>query len=215
MIALARITLLAGCLVCTLLPANSLTAQTKAKEAGKNRSTTRSAPKSLPGVTPEREAAALMFVKRHHPQLAELLIHLEEQDKRQYQRAVRDLFRTSERLAQLQEREAERYELELRVWKIRSRIQLYSAQLAMHDDPEVRQRLKTAFREQGEVQRDLLQRERTRVAERLKRIDEQLEELKSRQKEDLEKKIDARVERKAKGARIRRDPKAPTERMFP
>lgn len=208
MLLMARITLLAaGCLVFILVPAASVTAQTKAKEAGKSRSTARSTPKSLPGVTPEREAAALMFVKRHHPQLAELLIYLEEQDKRQYQRAVRDLFRTSERLAQLQERDAEQYELELRVWKIRSRIQLFSAQLAMQDDPEVRQKLKNALREQGEVQRDLLEREHRRLAERMKRIDEQLAELRSRQKEDLDKKIDTLVERKAKGARIRRDPK--------
>lgn len=208
MIEVARFTLLAaGCLVFTFLPAVSLTAQTKAKEAGKTRSTARSSPKSLPGVTPEREAAALMFVKRHHPQLAELLIHLEEQDKRQYQRAVRDLFRTSERLAQLQERDVERYEIELRVWKIRSRIQLFSAQLAMQDDPEVRQKLKNAFREQGEVQRDLLQREHRRVAERMKRIEEELEKLRLQQKEDLDKRIDALVERKAKGARVRRDSK--------
>ena len=187
--------------ICLATP--SLMAQSKAKTAGTGRARPSTA---LPVVTPEREAAALTFVRRHHPPLAELLIHLEEQDKRQYQRAIRDLFRTSERLAQLQERDADRYQFELRVWKIQSRIQLYSAQLAMQEDPAIRQRLKEALREQDEVQRQLLQRERQRLSERLKRIDEQLNAMKTRSG-DLDSRIDTLVERNSKGARARRDRK--------
>src|SRR5687767_13810045 len=59
--------------------------------------------KALPGITPEREAAVMTFVKHHHAELAELLIHLKENAPKEYERAVRDLFRTSERLAQVQE----------------------------------------------------------------------------------------------------------------
>jgi hypothetical protein len=196
--------LIGGVMFCSCLQTSALVAQTKAKPAGQGRTNVRKPSTPAPVVTPEREAAALTFVRRHHPRLAELLIHLEEQDKRQYQRAVRDLFRTSERLAQLQERDPSRYSLELRVWKIRSRIQLYSAQLAMQDDPQIRQQLKNALLEQGELQREVLENERQRIAERLKKIDQQLHDLKSNNK-DLQKIMDALIERKANGARVRRD----------
>src|SRR6185436_5664149 len=56
-------------------------------------------PKNQVTITPEREAAAVTFVKLHHPDLAELLGHLKQSNPREYQRAIRDLFRTSENLA--------------------------------------------------------------------------------------------------------------------
>ncbi len=196
-------TVLAGCLLAMLSVVPDTAAQHRDAAAVKGRpSAARNSGRQLPVVTPEREAAAMTFVTRHHPRLAELLIYLQEQDPRQYQRAVRDLFRISERLAQLQERDSARYEMELRAWKVRSRIELLAAQLAMQDDPAVRQQLRDALRQQMAVQQDLLQRERKRAADRVQRIDDQLEELKSRQQGNLDKRIDALVERKTKGGRV-------------
>jgi hypothetical protein len=54
------------------------------------------------GVTPERQAAVMTFVQRNHPELADLLAHLKARQPAEYEGAVRELFRTTERLAQIQ-----------------------------------------------------------------------------------------------------------------
>ena len=87
--------------------------------------------KNKPGgwVTPEREAAVMTFVKQHHAELAELLVQLKASNSKEYEQAIRELFRTSERLAQIQERDMPQYELELKHWQVQSRVQLLSARV--------------------------------------------------------------------------------------
>ena len=70
-------------------------------------------PPEMAVVTPERESAALLFAERHHPELRGLLDRLKVNNPDQYEDAIADLFRTSERLAGLQARTPERYDLEL------------------------------------------------------------------------------------------------------
>src|SRR5438132_8650434 len=67
----------------------------------------------LPTFTPEREAAALTFVRQHHSELADLLSELKTSNEAEYQRAIAELFRKSEQLADTQARDPRRYELEL------------------------------------------------------------------------------------------------------
>src|SRR5437764_6334298 len=54
-------------------------------------------------VTPESEAAVLNFVQRNHAELADLLAALKNNDPEQYQRAIRDIYRTTGRLALIEE----------------------------------------------------------------------------------------------------------------
>ena len=143
----------------------------------------------MPGVTPGREAAAMTFVKQHHPELAELLIYLKGSNRKEYQLAVRDLFRASERLAQIQERDAERYELELALWKMGSRIQLLSARLQMSQDEELVEQLRAALNEQIDLRLTILQRDRDRQSERLTKLDEQLERIASRRQQAVEREL--------------------------
>ncbi len=82
-------------------------------------------------MTPEREAAALDFVKSHHPELVALLDQLKAKDRRQYDVVVRDLFRTSERLATMHANDLSRYEIALRAWKLKSRIQVLAVAQAL------------------------------------------------------------------------------------
>src|SRR5206468_2527102 len=49
-------------------------------------------------VTPEREAAAITFVQRNHAELADLLASLKASQPQEYERAIRDIYRTTERL---------------------------------------------------------------------------------------------------------------------
>ena len=127
------------------------------------------------GFTPEREAAALTFVRQHHPELAELLAALKTKDVKEYSRAIHDLFRTSERLTSYREKYPDRHEAELAAWQIKSRIQLLATQLRLvPDDPKRLQQLRKAVLEQVDVRIRLLEQERRRMAERLDRLDEQI-----------------------------------------
>lgn len=128
-------------------------------------------------VTPEREAAARLFAERHHPELAALLDQLRATNRREYDKAIQELFATSERLARMMGRFPERYELELAVWKVNSRIRLLAARSAMNEDAGKRDALKQLLLEKNDLRLQLLQYDRERVAARLERLDASITEL--------------------------------------
>lgn len=137
-------------------------------------------------VTAEREAAAMAFVQDHHAELAELLIHLKESSPKEYERAIRDLSRASERLTQIRERDSQAYELELKVWQARSRAQLLNARLQMTEDEEIRKKLRDALTEEYDLRLQMLTRDHDRFVEKAKNLDEQIERLKRRRSEGIE-----------------------------
>jgi hypothetical protein len=88
---------------------------------------------------------------------------------------VRDLFRTSERLATYREKYPERYAVELRAWQIRSHIQLIVTRLKLApNDAQLQEQLRKALLEQVDVRILQLKQERQKTAERLTRLDEQI-----------------------------------------
>ncbi|QDU97343.1 hypothetical protein [Lignipirellula cremea] len=127
-------------------------------------------------VTPEREAAALSFVREHHKQLADLLVALERTNQREYKRAIRDLSRHCERMAQVRERDPRLYALELESWKSRSRIQLLVARLRMDESPEFRQQLRDELEKLADQRLALLKHSQARLQERLNTVERQIEE---------------------------------------
>lgn len=162
------------------------------------------------GFTPEREAAALTFVERHHPELHAVLKKLKQADPKAYRTAIRELFRSSERLAASREKlSPEAYELELAAWKAQSRVELLSARMVMGATPELEAELRRALGEQQEVKRQQLELERQRAAKRLDDLDKQLERL----TKDWDRLIDERlasIQRRAGQARSSPRLKKPT-----
>jgi hypothetical protein len=122
-------------------------------------------------VTPEREAAVLTFVHRNHAELADLLSALKTNDPEQYERAVRDIFRTTERLAQIQERDLLQYELEIAAWTAQSRVELLAAKLKMESSDELIKQLREALKVQNNARVALLKHERQKAADRLGKLD--------------------------------------------
>jgi len=125
-------------------------------------------------VTPEREAAALTFVQRNHAELAELLAYLKTNQPEEYQRAIRDLSRVVERLGGIQERDPLQYELEVALWTAQSRVQLLMARVKMGPSDEVLRQLREALGAQMDARLALLHHERSKVAERLSRLDSEI-----------------------------------------
>ncbi len=158
-------------------------------------------------VTPEREAAAETFARLHHPELAELLGRLKAAAPKEYREAVRDLFRESERLAKLKARDPARYEIELELWKVGSRIHLATARLTMNESGQVRAELEELIAARLALRTRLLQYDRDKVVARLEKLDAELKSLTDR-RDEL---VAQEVERLLKSART----KAPRGRVNP
>jgi hypothetical protein len=156
------------------------------EEKGRNAKNARAA---ALGFTPEREAAAMMFVRTHHPELADLLTRLKDRRPGEYQKAVRDLFKASEKLAQSQEMHPNRYELELELWKLNSRVQLLVARLTMDRSPAMENELRELLARQLEVHEKVITLDRDRAAERVKSLDAELSRLASDRAQVLEEKF--------------------------
>lgn len=169
---------------------------TKPKEASGNRSTGNrpgtGKEDKLPGFTLEREAAALSFVRQHHPELADLLAQLKASNRKEYQRAVHELFRTSERLAQIRERgDTLKYDLDLEAWKLDSRIRLLAARMSMSEDNEVlHAELKQLLLDRTDLhlKQQLLDRER--LAVRLEKLDAAIEKTRREREQQAEASLD-------------------------
>lgn len=182
-----RFTLLASLLTC--LCVSALTTNLSADEP--ETSVSRSAPTPW-SLTPEREAAALTFVRRHHPELEQLLDQLRSMDEREFTKAVRELFRVSERLAGVRERNAELYQLQLTLWKASSRVQLLAAQVRISpEDMRLRQQLRVGLQLKLKAQREVLEFELARAQERAERLEEQLSRMEANQDQIIQREVRA------------------------
>jgi hypothetical protein len=150
----------------------------------------------------------LEFARQHHPELAELLINLRKADKARFAAATQDLERAIERLQRVQQRTPDRYESELAIWKIESRIRLLTAQ-SVAGMPEVRrQELKRLILERQQIRIEQLAADRAKLAARLQKLDEDLTALQADREQQAEKEID-RLLKSVKGKSSPRPAAAP------
>jgi hypothetical protein len=137
----------------------------------------------------KHERAALDFVEKHHVELSELLIHLKSAEPKKYQQAVQDLYRTSERLAGFEKRDFKRFEVELALWKSKSRIQVLTARMTMSKEPGMEDELLALFKQQSQLQLKSLELEQQTVKQRLEKIDSQLAAKRSAIDDEPQKKL--------------------------
>ncbi|HET6881368.1 MAG TPA: hypothetical protein VFI31_14495 [Pirellulales bacterium] len=138
----------------------------------------------------DREQAALVLVREHHPDLVELLQRLKATKKKEYQQAVKELYRDSQRLENVRERDPERYGLELRAWQLDSRIRLLTARLSLEDRPELQEELKAALTERADVRLTQRELERDRLTARLKKLEEEISSLTTHRDEEVQRTFD-------------------------
>ncbi|MCG6154672.1 hypothetical protein [Rubinisphaera margarita] len=146
----------------------------------------KNAPGDMGEITPEREAAALKFVELHHSELRDLLNSLRDADRKQFTRAIEDIFRVSERLARIKSRSPERYEIELDLWKANSRLNLLIASLPMAEKYDAAMKeIERAIAEKQNLQLRLLQSEERAAQQRLERVQKSIAEAKKSNKDDI------------------------------
>lgn len=115
----------------------------------------------------EREAAAIAFAREHHPELATLVEKLRTDNRREFDKAIRELTMTRDRLSRLEKQARPQYELALKAWKLDSRANLLAARMTVSNDPALESALKRILRERVDVRLDELQAERGRLEKRL------------------------------------------------
>lgn len=141
-------------------------------------------------ITPEREAAVVEFLRQHHPALLDLVRYLKQHLPKEYQKAMRDLYRTHERLNGIADRgDLKKHELELKFWKTQSRVQLLTAQYRMTKTPGIRKQLEKLLNEQYDQRIMMLRYDRERVESRLQKLDRQIEDLRATQQQQVERQI--------------------------
>lgn len=124
----------------------------------------------------QREQAALQFAKEHHPALEKLLRQLRGMAPKEYARATREIYRVSERLSMLKERNPRAYETQLELWKANSNATLLAARLQLNPgNDQLRQQLREALTHKRDLQIQFMQEELARTKLRVERLERNLE----------------------------------------
>ena len=143
-------------------------------------------------VTAESEAAILAFAREHHPELADLIEKLKSNRPQGYRQAIRELGKAQDRLTKLRSKNPERAEFELELWKVDSRIHLLTARSVMSDtvfnDTDLKDQLRLLVTKRQQQHLKLLEYDRSKVAERLSKLEAQISEESS--PHDVEKECD-------------------------
>lgn len=157
-------------------------------------------------ITPEREAAVLNFVQRNHAELVDLLAYLKTNQPDEYERAIREIFRTTERLALIQERDPLQYELEVAAWSAQSHVQLLAARLQMGVSDDLIKQLRAALVEQQTARLALLKHDRQKTADRLAKIDTDLSRYENDHEAQVERQLKTLTRAAAEGRPIKVNP---------
>jgi hypothetical protein len=135
------------------------------------------------------ETRVLRFLEEHQRELATILRPLKESNINEYRRAIGDLDRVSQRLAETRQRDLARYEWELKRWQTQSRIDLLAARWQMTGSEELKDQLREALDERYTINQKLQRLERDRLSERVQKLDGQLEAAEGKRTETLDREL--------------------------
>jgi hypothetical protein len=136
-----------------------------------------------------QESLVLEFVAKNHGELSPLLQSLKKRQPQQYARAVRELSRVEQRLSSIRDRDEDRYALELKIWQVKSRAEVVAAKLAVSASDELRSQLEKLVAQNLRLRVQLLRRDRRKQQDRLKKLNEQIENFSSPEAIDRQVKI--------------------------
>ncbi len=200
-------------LLTLLLPLLALAAPVAAQNDNRPRP---AAPAAAAEVDVDDERVALAFAGAHHAELARLLGPMKAAHPREYQKAIRELFRASDRLSRIQARSADRYELELAIWKSESRLRLVAAQSAMVDDDERREQIEKLVTERNSLRVRLFELEIAESEARIAQLNRQIETLKGQESEAVRREVDRLVNTaKSSANRVKTKLQKPPEAVSP
>ena len=148
-----------------------------------------------------REDVALAFAKKHHPALEKLLRQLRGMDQKEYAKAMRELYRVSERLGVLETRAPHFYQVQLDLWKANSSATLLAARLQLNPgDEDLRQEFRAALEHKLATQKRVNEEELARARERVQRLEQNLERLEREGAQQIERQLRQSLPKKKPGS---------------
>ena len=127
---------LACCVVMAASAASMAQSEEAARQAKRAEAARARQQHRLPVFTEEREAAARVFLEKHQPKLLGIMDELKTSNADDYRHAMRGFFQTSEHLADVRERQSERYPSVLRMWQAQSGVHVAVAALTRDESGE-------------------------------------------------------------------------------
>jgi hypothetical protein len=149
-----------------------------------------------PIFTEEREAAALTFVRKHRPELVQVLNELKAKKRAEYQQAIRDLFRVSEALTQVRQDDPARYELAVKTWQAEMQAHLLASQMVRQpaSSARIRTELEQAVGKLVDAQIAEMDGNIRHMESALERLRRHREELRSRRTELVRERVDGMLQ---------------------
>lgn len=143
-------------------------------------------------LTPEREAVGIRFAEQHHPELTQLLDKLRASRPREFERAIRELYQESERLARVRDRDEAGYKLQLEAWQAKSRGRLLAARMMMNEEDRrvLREELRANLVEQDRAQLAVMEHERRQLSDRVAKLDGEIEKRKTSQQQTIDQRLE-------------------------
>lgn len=153
---------------------------------------TRKNPRPLT-VSAQQEAEILEFVEKQQPKLLKLLAFMRERRQPQYQQALRETWRSMQRLENLAERDQELHAIELKLWRVRSETRLLAGQISAAKSEQAQssmeQRLERLLEQELAYSLERVKQLRARTAKQLAQYDAQIEELEAHHEELISKSL--------------------------
>jgi hypothetical protein len=158
-----------------------------------------------------REVAVMAFVRKNHPELAEVLEQLKAMKPDEYERAINELWQVNRQLAAFRKNDERRYQPALDVWKARSRAQLIAAQMVGGTPSrELEGRLRGAIKTQLDAEIRQQRNERMLLQERLRKLDEAIDRLESRRDKIVESRYQSLLKKAQRARRTEWAPATPS-----
>lgn len=154
----------------------------------------------------EIDREAVGFARAHHPELADLLERMRNNNPRAYRAAIQDLSRDRVRLERLHDRAPERYEFELQLWTMDSRIRLLAARMIRGKAEQSRPELRSLMQVRHDFRLEHLRKEKERLTTRIERMDATIQELEQHPPSDAD--VDAlltRIRTRAPGGKVNKN----------
>lgn len=137
------------------------------------------------------EERVLQFAERQEPQLFELLKFLKQKRPVAYEQALRETGRTQQRLENLQQKDAELYQIESQIWRTRSKLSLIVARLSVRHSDDLENQLELLVHELNTQEIAKIKLMRDRAARQLDKWESQLKDRSDNSSSVVEKNLES------------------------
>ncbi len=130
-------------------------------------------------LTEEDEELLRKFVEQHQPKLLKLLDFMKRKQPTQYEQALRELSKSKLRLSNLEKRDVELYQIELKLWQLRSQLRMLVAEIAVAENQskdKLRVRLADLVGQEVDLDAARIDLEQRRAIQRAEQLQSQLQE---------------------------------------